>query len=120
VDDITAYIKSGDYLWLEYVESYWLEHVKAAGKADQTHLPELDEALTRVLLRWRRCGEARTLNHDCNFGFTSFKDHSPSSYKMLVQAAMYKSQEKELGYGEGSRPNIRVDYDSVLRRFQTL
>jgi hypothetical protein len=116
-DDITAYIKSGDYLWLEYVESYWLEHVKAAGKADQTHLPELDEALTRVLLRWRRRGEARILNHDCDFGFISFKDHSPSSYKMLVQAAMYKSQEKGLGCGEGSRPNIRVGYDSVLRRF---
>jgi hypothetical protein len=100
-DGIAVHIKRGDYLWLEYAESYWLEHVRAASKVDPVHLPQLDESLTKFLVRWRRQGETTTLNFGRDFGFTSFKNRSPYSYETLNQAAMYKSHGKESGTGEG-------------------
>lgn len=100
--DIANHIKRGDYLLLEYAETYWLQHVKAACSLDQAHLMQLDESLTRFFAHWRRDQEkpART---DCHsFGFAAFKDSSPLTYATLIQAAMYKSQWNGLGGGEGN------------------
>ena len=103
-EDITSHIKRGEYLWLEYAESSWLEHVRSGSNVEPDMLHKLNCFLQNFLVYWRReytstgCNP-RKLNID--FGLTAFRELSPEVYQTLVQSALYKSQGKSSGYVKG-------------------
>lgn len=97
-NEITQYVGIGEYLWLEYAQAHWLEHVQLGSKADHDSLQRLNNALRGFVVRWKKSGASEqpyseTPNRFA-FGFGALKEISLETYQMLVSGAMYKSQKR--------------------------
>lgn len=100
---ITKYLEQGEYLWLDYVQCYWLEHLRAAIKERNGDVRTLETLVHAVILRWRRSAEleSKMWNSSLSLGFDCFKERSPNIYEALHHAAMYKSQSNRLEADQG-------------------
>lgn len=96
--EIAHYIRIGEYLWLEYAQAHWLEHVRLGSKANQDSLQRLDKALHYFLARWKKAdagGYSSPGNSNSSlFGFGAFKEIHSENYQLLMSGAMYKSQKR--------------------------
>lgn len=97
-NEITHYIRIGEYLWLEYAQAHWLDHVQSATKADHYSLQKLNSALRCFFARWKTEDASGQqyfeLSNGSVFGFGAFREISSETYHMLVAGAMYKSQKR--------------------------
>lgn len=97
-NEITQYVGIGEYLWLEYAQAHWLEHVQLGSKADHDSLQRLNNALRGFVVRWKKSGASEQPysknSNSCAFGFGAFKEISSETYQMLVSGAKYKSQKR--------------------------
>jgi hypothetical protein len=105
-EEIATYINRGEYLWLDYAESNWLEHVKSASQVDVQNLDRLLSSLHLFVLDWRRSDVAEDLSNilPFDFGFSAFRGNSLDVYRTLVKAALYKSQGQRAQSSEGLLP----------------
>ena len=104
VKDIADYLEQGEYLWLDYVHNYWLEHLKAAIGEHNKDFGALVSLVRGFVRRWKRTldpPESMYLNNGISFGFDCFKQQLPDEYEVLRRAAFYKSQSKRLEIGQG-------------------
>ena len=102
--DIADYLEQGEYLWLDYVHKYWLEHLKQAVREPNKESGPLVSLVQGFVRRWKRTPEppeSISLNNGISFGFDCFKQHSPDEYGVLCRAAQYKSQSKRLEIDQG-------------------
>ena len=96
--EIAHYIGIGEYLWLEYAQAHWLEHVRLGSKADHGSLQGLDIALRSFFGRWQKIDPSvqhyqGTLEGSV-FGFGALRNVSSDNYQLLVSGAMYQSQKR--------------------------
>lgn len=96
--EIAHYIRIGEYLWLEYAQAHWLEHVRLGSKANQDSLQRLDNALHYFLARWKNTDATAQSYHGTLdgsvFGLDALREISSENYQLLVSGAMYKSQKR--------------------------
>jgi hypothetical protein len=111
-DEITTYINRGEYLWLNYAESNWLEHVKSASKVDVQNLDHLCSSLSLFLSHWRRSDVTEDLANTFpfDFGFSVFREMAPDVYQVLVKAALYKSQVQRVRGSKGLSPHLHMEH----------
>ena len=57
VEAIEGYIEQGEYLWLEYAQSHWLEHFRAACGVAENEMQTLEPLLRAFVHRWGRSSE---------------------------------------------------------------
>lgn len=71
VEDIEGYIEQGEYMWLDYAQSHWLEHFGAACGVAGNEMQTLERLLRAFVHRWRRSSEEGSLvwNRKISFGF---------------------------------------------------
>lgn len=100
---IANYLEQGEYLWLDYVQCCWLEHLRAAIKERNGDVRTLETLVRAVIHRWIRSAEfeSKIWNSSLSLGFDCFKERSPNVYEALRHAAMYKSQSKGFEAGQG-------------------
>lgn len=93
-DEIKADILRGEYLWLEYVESNWLDHIRSGSKVDSVKLNELIHYLRQFLARWQKDAshDYNSSNMPLTFSLDTFRDCSPDVYRKLVRVALHQSQ----------------------------
>ncbi|KAI9854363.1 MAG: hypothetical protein M1813_001266 [Trichoglossum hirsutum] len=111
-DEIKADILRGEYLWLEYVESNWLDHIRSGSKVDSVKLNELIHYLRQFLARWQKDAshDYNSSNMPLTFSLDTFRDCSPDVYRKLVRVALHQSQ----GHISSNHPD-----PLVLRDFST-
>lgn len=100
---IANYIEQGEYLWLDYAQSHWLEHLRAGCGVPDNEIRTLEALVSPFVHRWGRSTEDSSLfwNRNVSFGFNCFEKRCPDEYKALSNAAMYKSQSTTLDVSEG-------------------
>lgn len=100
---IAIYLEQGEYIWLDYVQCHWLEHLRAAIRESKEDVQTLETLVRAVIHRWSRSAEIKPKVWDSSisFGFDCFKEHSPNVYEALRHAAMFKSQSKGFEAGQG-------------------
>lgn len=105
--EIAHYIQIGEYLWLEYAQAHWLEHVRLGSKANQDSLQRLDSALLSFLARWKNTDATEKSYHGTLdgsvFGLDALSEISSENYQLLVSGAMYKSQKRFHGNMKGEQ-----------------
>ncbi|MCJ1262628.1 hypothetical protein MMC22_002498 [Lobaria immixta] len=117
---IAHYIRIGEYLWLEYAQTNWLEHVRLGGRANQDSLQRLDSALHSFLARWKNTDATEQSYHGTldgsMFGLDALREISSENYQLLVSGAMYKSQKR---FHENMKDPFSIG-DFAKRVFQQL
>lgn len=100
---ISSYLEQGEYLWLDYVQCYWLEHLRAAIKECNGDVRTLEPLVRAVVHRWGRStnSDSNSWNSSVSFGFDCFREHYPLVHKALCRAAMYTTQSKGFEAGQG-------------------
>src|SRR5690606_7267588 len=81
---IIQHITNGSYVWLEYAEKHWLDHVKGAAKAlNSSTGPGLVSLILRHLDRWKEDDSIPAPAGGFDFGMGDYKEYSGSVFVFL-------------------------------------